>query len=50
MASILAAISNDITDPNSAKTQNVYLIHVEHITSYLLDIDLFLIIDLLHFL
>ena len=41
MAAILAAISDDVTDPNSAKTQNVYLIHVEHITSYLLEVKYF---------
>ena len=38
---ILAVISDDLTDPNSAKTQNVYLIHVEHITSYLIEVNYF---------
>ena len=38
MAAILAAISVDVTDPKSAKTQNVYLIHAEHITSHLSEV------------
>ena len=41
MAAILAAISDDVTDPSSAKTQNVHLIYVEHITSYLLEVKYF---------
>ena len=44
MAAILAAISDDVTDPNSAKIQNVYLTHVEHITTYLLEVKYFRIL------